>query len=154
MQVQDAKVLLNTLITGFKHLLYSMVNFGNTTRQPPSRNPAQPPLPSVGLREDEVRLTIRLLTCGVSCLTLYTQTSENRDPVNNYADVFAVLTVCVPTVFCIRCRCAVLACMGVACAHYRPWLQVQQQMPTCCRVWPCMFWQSRSDTNNHQSLST
>lgn len=92
-QVQDAKVLLNTLITGFKHLLYSMVNFGNTTRHPPSRNPAQPLLPSVGLREDEVRLTIRLLTCGVSCLTLYTQTSENRDPINNYADVFAVLTV-------------------------------------------------------------
>lgn len=122
MQVQDAKVLLNTLITGFKHLLYSMVNFGNTTRQPPSRNPAQPPLPSVGLREDEVRLTIRLLTCGVSCLTLYTQTSENRDPINNYADVFAVLTVCVPTVFGIRCTCAVLACMGIACTHYRPWV--------------------------------
>lgn len=93
MQVQDAKVLLNTLITGFKHLLYSMVNFGNTTRHPPSRNPAQAPLPSVGLREDEVRLTVRLLTCGVSCLTLYTQTSENRDPISNYADVFAVLTV-------------------------------------------------------------
>ena len=97
-QVQDAKVLLNTLITGFKHLLYSMVNFGNTARQPPSRTPVQTPLPSIGLREDEVRLTTRLLTCGVKCLRLYTETSENKEimttSINNYADVFAVLSVC------------------------------------------------------------
>ena len=96
-QVQDAKVLLNTLITGFKHLLYSMVNFGNTTRQLPSRTPVQTPLPSIGLREDEVRLTTRLLTCGVSCLRLYTEASDNKDGItngiNNYADVFAVLSV-------------------------------------------------------------
>ena len=97
MQVQDAKVLLNTLITGFKHLLYSMVNFGNTTRQPPTRTPVQAPLPSLGLREDEVRMTTRLLTCGVKCLRLYTERSESKEGmtngINNYADVFAVLSV-------------------------------------------------------------
>ena len=97
LQVQDAKVLLNTLITGFKHLLYSIVNFGNTSRQPPTRTPVQPPLASIGLREDEVRLTTRLLTCGVKCLKLYTKTSESKDGmtngINNYADVFAVLSV-------------------------------------------------------------
>ena len=97
MQVQDAKVLLNTLITGFKHLLYSIVNFGNTTRHPPSRAPAHPPLASIGLREDEVRLTTRLLTCGVKCLKLYTKSSESKETmatgITNYADVFAVLSV-------------------------------------------------------------
>ncbi|KAL3160164.1 hypothetical protein ABBQ32_010930 [Trebouxia sp. C0010 RCD-2024] len=95
-EVQDAKVLLNTLITGFKHLLYSIVNFGNTSRQPPTRTPVQTPLASIGLREDEVRLTTRLLTCGVKCLKLYTKTSESKDGmtngINNYADVFAVLS--------------------------------------------------------------
>ena len=97
LQVQDAKVLLNTLVTGFKHLLYSIVNFGNTARQTPGRTPVQGPLASVGLREDEVRLTTRLLTCGVKCLKLYTNTSESKDGlttgINNYADVFAVLSV-------------------------------------------------------------
>ncbi|KAL0020642.1 hypothetical protein WJX79_010395 [Trebouxia sp. C0005] len=95
-EVQDAKVLLNTLVTGFKHLLYSMVNFGNTTRQLPSRTPIQTPLPSIGLREDEVRLTTRFLTCGVACLRLYTETSETKDGItngiNNFADVFNVLS--------------------------------------------------------------
>ncbi len=95
--MQDAKVLLNTLVTGFKHLLYSMVNFGNTTRQLPSRTPIQTPLPSIGLREDEVRLTTRFLTCGVACLRLYTETSETKDGItsgiNNFADVFNVLSV-------------------------------------------------------------
>ena len=93
LQVAEAKVLLNTLITGFKHLLYSIVNFGNTTRQLPSRTPVQTPLPSIGLREDEMRLTVRLLTCGIACLKLYTKTSESKDGINNYADVFAVLSV-------------------------------------------------------------
>lgn len=81
-----------------KTLLYSLANYGNTVPfQTPQPN--IPPLPSLGLREDELRLASRAIKCGMPCLRLSTAclnrslTDRDIQVYDNFADIFPVLNV-------------------------------------------------------------
>ena len=74
----DARTMFQNLILAFKTLLYSLSAFGNTSRMParPSAQGATPGMivptgPSLGLREEELRIAVKLLTSGAPCLLLF-----------------------------------------------------------------------------------
>ncbi|EIE23491.1 hypothetical protein COCSUDRAFT_65942 [Coccomyxa subellipsoidea C-169] len=96
-QVSDAKLILSTLIMGMKTLLYSITNYGNTIV---SSQPGTPQLPSMGLREAEIRLATRTIKRGLPCLQLYGDRAgqeprvydRHADIYDTFADMFTVLT--------------------------------------------------------------
>ncbi|BDA47386.1 probable transcription-associated protein 1 [Coccomyxa sp. Obi] len=95
-QVSDAKLILSTLIMGMKTLLYSITNYGNTN--PNLAAPGTPQLPSVGLREAEIRLATRTIKRGLPCLQLFPTGPDPRahdrhaDIYDSFADMFTVLS--------------------------------------------------------------
>lgn len=93
--------MLNVLVMTMKTLFYSLASYGNTAppRQPlPGGGP--PPGPTVGLREEELRLASRAIRCGVPCLRLSTAhlsrslTERDIGVYDSFAEMFPVLNVC------------------------------------------------------------
>ena len=91
--------MLGVLVMGLKTLLYSLANYGNTTPVRPQQAAAPHPLATLGLREEEVRLASRAITCGLPCLRLSTAslnrslTERDINIYDNFADIFSVLNV-------------------------------------------------------------
>ena len=95
-ELADNRTLLQTLVMGMKTLLFSITSYGNASlpRPPPAGQPAPPTVPSLGLREDEIRIACRALSCGIPCLRLISENSETTDIFDAFADMFTVLQVC------------------------------------------------------------
>ena len=106
----DARALLATLCLGAKTLFYSLANYGNAARvgaRPGGGDGAPAPPPTLGLRDEELRLAVRAVTCAAPCLRLYTpapmadgaaapsaassSAGGSADVYASFADMFTVL---------------------------------------------------------------
>ena len=93
-EVNDCKHLLKTIVLGMKTLVWSISNYNRPNNPTPGQPaPVPPPAPRgpKGLTLEEVRMTSRLLTCGLSCLRLYFDAGDGEDILEAFGGVFTVM---------------------------------------------------------------
>ncbi|KAH9312038.1 hypothetical protein KI387_027073, partial [Taxus chinensis] len=87
-ELTDCKQLIKTLVMGMKTLLWSITNV-NLPHMQLSQLPIDgSPLGLKGMREEEVRVASRVLKNGVLCLSIFKEKDEEREMLQDFAQVF------------------------------------------------------------------
>jgi transformation/transcription domain-associated protein len=89
-EVNDCKHLLKTIVLGMKTLVWSITNY-NRPNDPAPGQPEPVPRGPKGLTHEEVRMTSRLLTSGLTCLRLYFDAGDGDDILEAFGGVFTVM---------------------------------------------------------------
>ncbi|CAL9045632.1 unnamed protein product [Musa banksii] len=120
-EVSDYKNLIKTLVMGMKTIIWSITNAhmarpqvstsSHGTHQQTQASPSSNmPLPQMfkGMREDEVRKATGVLKSGVHCLALYKEKDEEREMLQHFSQILAIMeprdlmdifSLCMPELF-------------------------------------------------------
>ncbi|KAJ7953120.1 Transformation/transcription domain-associated protein [Quillaja saponaria] len=109
-EVNDCKHLIKTLVMGMKTIIWSITHAHLPRSQvlvPPSPNLPSPQA-FKGMREDEVWKASGVLKSGVHCLALFKEKDEEREMVNLFSQILAIMeprdlmdmfSLCMPELF-------------------------------------------------------
>ncbi|KAM7524076.1 hypothetical protein LguiA_013978 [Lonicera macranthoides] len=120
-EVSDCKHLIKTLVMGMKTIIWSITHAHLPRSQvspsmhgtPPQMLPQTPssssvPQPFKGMREDEVWKASGVLKSGVHCLALFKEKDEEKDMLNLFSQILAIMeprdlmdmfSLCMPELF-------------------------------------------------------
>ncbi|KAK3127876.1 hypothetical protein QOZ80_7AG0579590 [Eleusine coracana subsp. coracana] len=91
-EVHDYKSLIRTLAVGMKTIIWSITHAHWPRPQQQNQQSSNLPVqPFRGLREDEVRKTSGVLKSGVHCLALFKEKDEDRDILQCFSQMLAIM---------------------------------------------------------------
>lgn len=90
-ELSDCKQLIKTLVMGMKTLVWSITHVNASQMQVSQPSGAGIPQGLKGMREDEVRLASGVLKSGVHCLSIFKDKEEEREMLQHFSQIFAVM---------------------------------------------------------------